>query len=247
MNAVFERREVSVLDSPMEVLLFRPAGSGPHPGILLAQHLPVAHAGLANDPFTVQTAARLAEAGYIVAVPFLFHWWPREADMAIKRVESRDDWTVADLQAAEELLKAEPDVDPQRIAVVGHCWGGRVAWLAACHLPELAAAAVFYGGNVKKALGAGNQPLIELARHINCPVIGFFGNEDTNPSPEDVEDYSAALAAAGVPHEFHQYDGAGHAFQNFSAGERFCAAASADAWDKLLVFLAEQLAPEVQH
>lgn len=236
-----------VLGKPMEVLVFRPSGSGPHAGILLAQHLPVAHAGLENDPFTLQTAERLAAAGYVVAVPFLFHWWPREASMDLKRAESRDDWTVEDMKAGLAVLQSQAGVDAARLAVVGHCWGGRVAWLAACHMPELAAAAVFYGGNVKKALGAGNQPPIELAQHINCPVIGFFGNDDGNPSPQDVDGYSAALAAAGVAHEFHQYDGAGHAFQNFTAEERFRPEASADAWDKLLDFLAETCAPSAQH
>jgi len=236
-----------VLGKPMEVLIFRPPGEGPHAGILLAQHLPVAHAGLENDPFTVQTAERLAAAGYVVAVPFLFHWWPRDLDMDIKRAESRDDWTVADMKAGLEVLQSQAGVDAARLAVVGHCWGGRIAWLAACHMPELAAAVVFYGGNVKKALGAGNQPPIELAQHINCPVIGFFGNEDGNPSPQDVDDYSAALSAAGVAHEFHQYDGAGHAFQNFASAERFRPEASADAWDKLLDFLVEQLGLPLQH
>ncbi|MGA0805958.1 MAG: dienelactone hydrolase family protein, partial [Pseudohongiellaceae bacterium] len=94
---------------------------------------------------------------------------------------------------------------------------------------------------------AGNVPPIDLARHISCPVIGFYGNEDSNPSPQDVEDYSAALSAAGIAHEFHQYDGAGHAFQNFPLPERFNAAASADAWEKLLDFLADKLGAPVAH
>jgi len=57
---------------------------------------------------------------------------------------------------------------------------------------------------------------IELAHRIRCPVLGIFGNEDANPTPVDVDDYEAALAAAAVPREFHRYDGAGHGFQDFS-------------------------------
>lgn len=231
---------VPVLDSPMEVFVFRPDGPGPHPGILLAQHIPMGHTGLENDPFTLSTAQRFADHGYIVVVPFIFHWWPRDAPMDLKRTESRDDWMLADMKAGHEVLKAQPGLDTSRIGMVGHCWGGRVAWLAACHV-RFACMATFYGGNIKKALGAGNVSPLELTPHIGCPVIGFYGNDDTNPSPQDVEDYSAALSAAGIEHEFHQYEGAGHAFQNFPMPERYREAASEDAWAKVLDFLAKHL------
>jgi len=244
---MYEVITVDVLGSPMEVFLFRPQGPGPHPGILLAQHIPLGHTGLENDPFTLTTAQRFADNGYLVAVPFIFHWWPKSAPMEAKRDASRDDWIVEDMKAGFAVLRAQPGIAPDRIAMVGHCWGGRVAWLAACYIREFAAVAMFYGGNVKKALGAGNVPPIDLVRHINCPVIGFYGNNDTNPSPQDVTDYSAALAGAGVEHDFHRYDGAGHAFQNFTAPERFNATASADAWDKVLDFLGDKLGMSVKH
>ena len=232
---------VEVLGSPMEVFVFRPKGQGPHPALLLAQHIPMGHTGIENDPFTLTTAQRFADNGYVVAVPFIFHWWPKTAPMEQKREESRDDWMVADMQAAFAVLAGMPEVDPHLIGLVGHCWGGRVAWLAACHIPQLAAMATFYGGNVKKALGAGNVPPIELTRFIACPVICFYGNNDTNPSPADVEDYRTALTLAGISHEIHQYDGAGHAFQNFQAPERYNQSASDAAWLKVLAFFKEKL------
>ncbi len=37
----------------MPVLVFEPEGGGPHPGLVIAQHLPVAHAGLEKDPFQI--------------------------------------------------------------------------------------------------------------------------------------------------------------------------------------------------
>jgi carboxymethylenebutenolidase len=73
---------------------------------------------------------------------------------------------------------------------------------------------------------------------IRCPVIGFFGNEDTTPSREDVDAYAAALASAGVEHVFHRYDGAGHAFQSFDNPERYRPEASEE---KVLAFFAEKL------
>jgi len=238
-----ETIEVKVQDqsSPMEVFLFQPEGDGPFPGLILAQHIPVGHAGIENDEFTLKTAERFAENGFSVAVPFIFHWWPKEEEMMVKAKESRDNKTVADMKAAYHLLKDSDSVDGTRIGIVGHCWGGRVAWLAAGHIPELAALAVFYGGRIKLAMGQDSPPAIDLASDINCPVMGFFGNDDQNPTPEDVDDYGAALGAADVEYTFHRYDGAGHAFQNFPTPDRYRETQSEDAWVKVLEFLGETL------
>jgi carboxymethylenebutenolidase len=232
---------LDVLGSPMEVFLFAPEGPGPHPGLILAQHLPVGHTGIENDEFTLRTAERFAAAGYYVAAPFIFHWWPKDEEMVVKAQATRDDWTVADLQATFELLAGIPEVDISAIGIAGHCWGGRVAWLGACHISMMAACAIFYGGRVKLAMGEGSPAAIELVGGIQCPVAGFFGNDDQNPTPEDVDDYSAALTEAGVEHTFHRYDGAGHAFQNFPTPERYRETQSEDAWEKVLEFFAATL------
>ena len=232
---------VTVKDSPMEIFMYTPTGDGPHPGIVLAQHIPVGHTGVENDTFTLKTAERYAENGYAVAVPFIFHWWPKSDDIQVKRDAFRDDWTALDLRATFDHLAGQDDVDGSRIGIVGHCWGGRVSWLGACQVPELKACAIFYGGRVKLQMGPGTPPAIELAGQINCPVAGFFGNEDENPPPEDVDDYEAALEAAGVPCEFHRYDNAGHAFQSFNSEERYRHDVSEDAWEKVLAFLGKNL------
>jgi carboxymethylenebutenolidase len=96
---------------------------------------------------------------------------------------------------------------------------------------------MFYGGRIKLGMGDGSPPAIDLVAQINCPVAGFFGNEDANPSPADVDDYSAALSKAGVAHDFYRYDGAGHAFQNFPTPDRYRQEQSEDAWEKVLAFL----------
>lgn len=90
-------------------------------------------------------------------------------------------------------------------------------------------------------MGPGTPPAIDRATDIKCPVIGFFGNEDTNPTPAEVDDYDKALTAAGVEHTFHRYDGAGHGFQTFSMPERYREKQSEDAWVKVLDFLAAKL------
>ena len=231
---------IEVNGNPMEVFVFRPVGPGPFPAILLAMHIP-GHTGIEHDEFTLRTAERLAENGYLTAVPFIFHWWPKSDEMGPKRDGFRDDWVVADLKAALDLLHRRDDVMDDRIAIVGHCWGGRVAWLGACHLQGLKAAAIFYGGRIRSAMGAGNPPAIDLVGDIHCPVIGFFGNDDKFPTPEDVDVYESALKQDGVPYNFYRYDGAGHAFQSFNSVDHYRKEQSEDAWEKVLAFLHENL------
>ena len=203
----------------MEVFMFPPAGDGPSPALILAQHIPVGHTGLENDIFTLVTAQRFANAGFHVAVPFIFHWWPKDGDMMEKANASRDELTLKDLNATFELLTRRADVLRSKIAIVGHCWGGRVAWLGACHIQKLAACAIFYGGRIKRAMG----------------------NDDQNPSVGDVNDYEAALTQANVTHTFYRYDNVGHAFQNFPSPERYNPRASEDAWSKVVLFLKKVL------
>ena len=238
---MYESTSLDVQGNPMHTLVFEPQGTGPHPGLVIAQHLPVAHAGLEKDPFTLEVGERYAAAGYVCVIPFIFHWWPEEEEMGVKVGAFRDDWTLADLDAAYRYLSGIDNVDAARIGILGHCWGGRVAWLGCCHNPDYKACAVFYGGRIKLSFADGGPPPIEQASRIPCPVLGIFGNEDQSPSPEDVDDYESALQAAGVAAEFHRYDGAGHGFQDFTNADRFRKAQSDDAWDKVLAFLNRQL------
>jgi carboxymethylenebutenolidase len=135
----------------------------------------------------------------------------RRSDVITRRVD-----TVQVLGSAMEIFLFEPEQPAPRsgVIVVRHCWGGRVAWLGACMLPALRACAIFYGGRIKLAMG-DQPPPIELASRIRCPVMGFFGEEDQNPTPADVDDYEKTPSNAGVEYTFHRYTGAGHAFQNF--------------------------------
>ena len=90
---------IGVQGSSREVFIFEPEGAGPHPGIVQCLH-GGGHTGIENDEFTLRTAERYAENGYVVAAPFIFHWWPKEAEMRVKSDAFRDDWTTLDLTAA---------------------------------------------------------------------------------------------------------------------------------------------------
>ncbi len=233
---------VDVNGSPMEIFMYAPDGDGPFPGLTIAQHIPVAHAGIETDPFTLKVCERYAENGYAVACPFIFHWWPKEEEMSVKRDEFRDDWTVLDMKATYDHLASQPNVDSSRIGTVGHCWGGRVTWLDLCHNPDYKAGVIFYGGRVKIPLGPETKTApIDLTGNIKSAMCCIFGKNDQGPSPEDAKDYEDAMKKAGIDYECHHYDGAGHGFQDFTNADRFAEEQSEDAWNKSLAFLKKHL------
>src|SRR3546814_19017959 len=82
-----------------------------------------------------------------------------------------------------------------KAAVVGYCWGGSVAWLAACR-HNLAAAACYYGGNIHEC--RNETP--------TCPVMFHFGAEDASIPMDQGKEIGAALQH----HEhFHLHIGPG--------------------------------------
>ena len=228
---------LTVAGEAMEVYVDKPAGAGPHPAMVVAHHRG------ALDAFTKYFVEDLAAAGYAAAAPALYHRRPAGED-SMESLKNLDDAEIiADLTATIAYLGELASVRSDKIGIVGHCMGGRVSFLGAASIPSIAACGIFYGGNTMKGWGAGNPPPIELSGSINCPVIGFFGNDDENPSPEDVAHIDEEFTEQGIAHMFHAYDGAGHAFQNFLNEAGYREEATKDSQAKLLAFLAETLKP----
>jgi carboxymethylenebutenolidase len=232
---------IEIDGTQVEMLLAVPEHEGPHPALVVAQHLP-ADRGLEADAFTQNVADRYAEAGYVCAIPYLLHRQPLERERVEKRGYLRDDEVMVDLTAAKNFLGSQDYVDNARLGVLGHCIGGRIAILAAARDPAYKAAVDFWGGGVELGWGDGVPSPLGLVPQIRCPVAGFFGNDDTNPSPDAVDALEAALKENGKAYEFHRYDGAGHAFQNFTNDDRYRPQASEDAWTKAIDFLGRSLA-----
>jgi carboxymethylenebutenolidase len=110
-------------------------------------------------------------------------------------------------------------------------------------LPNLKVAAVFYGGGVFVSWGNEGPAPSESLGNIRCPVIGFYGNLDKNPSPEDVNKIDEILTKHSVPHVFHRYPDVGHGFQQIALGRGGDAErkASDDAWAKMKAFVTEKM------
>lgn len=192
------------------------------------------------DEFTKSIVERFAGEGYLVAVPDLYHRCPAETPPAERKALLKDREVVVDVTATVDYLCARRDVAPDRIAIMGHCMGGRMALLAAGRFPRFRACIVYYGGSVDRAWGNGPTPF-ETLRNINCPILGFFGNLDKHPSPADVDLLDAELTAHTIAHTFHRYPAVGHGFQNPQHSTPPERAASEDAWAKAFAFLHQTL------
>jgi carboxymethylenebutenolidase len=216
----------------MDLYVATPPGKGPFPAVALMYH----RGGI--DDFTKDRADRLAGQGYISVAPDLFHRYP-EAENPLERLD--DPELEADINAAVTHVRAKPEFNG-KLAIMGHCMGGRIAFLGASVNPAFSAAVIYYGGNMFKVWGKGKTPPFQLLSGIRGPVIGFFGNDDKNPSPDDVTKIDAELTRLGKAHEFHRYDGAGHAFQNFVRPEQYREAAEKDSWARTIAFLKTALA-----
>jgi carboxymethylenebutenolidase len=83
-------------------------------------------------------------------------------------------------------------------------------------------------------------PVIDLAENMACPLLGLFGLDDQFPSSEEVDEIDAELTRLGKDHEFHRYEGAGHAFFN-TARDSYRPAAATDGWERIFDFYGRHL------
>ena len=112
-----------------------------------------------------------------------------------------------------------------KVAVIGYCWGGTVAWLAATRASGAACAVAYYGGGIPNFID--ERP--------SCPVLLHFGEKDTTPSPEVGREISKRYPSA----ELHLYP-AGHGFNCDHRGS-FDAPSSTLALERTLEFLGRHL------
>jgi carboxymethylenebutenolidase len=178
-----------------------------------------------------KTADRLAEAGYRALVPDLYRGkLAKAADEATHLMANLNfpDAAEQDIRGAVQYLKQSS----KKVAVGGFCMGGALTILAAVRVPEIDAAACFYG-------------IPELAaaelKKIKISLICHFANQDGWITPAKVNDLEAALKQSKSQFEIHRYD-AQHGFMNEARPEVYDAASAKQAWDHTLKFLNKTLA-----
>lgn len=225
--------KTAVDGNDMRIYMGTPNRPGPHPGVIVIQH----RGGV--DESIRDMVNRLHREGYVAAAPDYYHRQAADVDPMKRSGLLRDDEIIADTRAAIAHLKTR-NIAISRLGVVGFCLGGRASFLTASVIPEFKAAAVFYGGNMMTARGDPPTPFERLGG-LQCPVLGCFGADDTNPSPADVAKISAELTRLGKWHEFHSYRDTGHAFHNFSEPDKYRERAARGSWHELLAFFTMHL------
>lgn len=179
-------------------------------------------------------ADRFAEAGYVALAPDLYHGEQTSSPDAAGRLfmALNIEQTAHDLEAAASYLLQHEAVTGSKLGAIGFCMGGQLALLAATVSQSIGAVVDFYGihPNVK-------PDFTKLA----ASVLGIFGEQDTFVPLEAVQALEAAIQQAGGSIETHIYPNADHAFFNDTRPEVFNSTAAADAWQRTLRFLQQQL------
>ena len=226
-----------------EAYYARPSAPGKYPGVVLIHHLP------GWDEWSTEATRKLAHHGFSTICSHLyFRDGPGSPDDIGARVRAAggvaDAQVMGDAAAAMAFLKARPNSNG-KVAVMGFCSGGRHAYLAACTVPGFHAAVDCWGGNVivddPKQLNE-KRPVapIDLTEKLEIPLLGLFGNEDGNPTADQVNRTEAVLKKLGKTHEFHRYDGVGHAFFNYER-PGYKPEPMLEGWKKVFAFLNKHL------
>lgn len=209
-----------------------------YPGVL------VVHEWWGLNDYVRRRAQMLAESGYVALALDMYgeHKMAHNPDDAMKLMTAateKPEVAISRFAAAFDLLKAQGQTDPERIAAIGYCFGGAVVLNMARAGMELDGVASFHGNL---------QPMIPEARRspIKGQVVVFNGADDPFVPQEQRDAFRQEMEAAGVSYEFIDYPGAQHAFTvpeadglgvQFNMPLKYDPAADADSWQRLLAFL----------
>lgn len=212
------------------------AGDGHSLGAYLARPEGRPKAGLVvvQEIFGVNAHIRavtegFAEDGYLAIAPALFDRRERDLELAYdeagvargRTLRAEIPWDQVELDIAAAVAAA---AETGPTGVIGYCWGGSVAWLAACRLP-VAAAVGYYGGQIH-----------ELREETpRCPVQLHFGEQDTAIPLDEVSEVRRLHPEV----EVHLYP-AGHGF-NCDLRGSYHAESAASARASSLAFLGDHL------
>ena len=231
---------ISLVPTPsgvMPVYTASPEGPGPHPAILVIQ-------GMAGPGKTEFLAAdRLADNGFVGAIPDLFHRGPlcvTRDELERRRRQMQNVDIIADVNATIDHLKQHSFV-ADRIGIMGFCMGGRVSYMMASRNSDIRAAVDCYGGGVFDPDGPGPTPF-ETTAGISCPVLILDGELDEHPSPDQVRQIAAEMEKFGKLHEVHIYPEVGHGFM--SGGPRVKPEVVEDAWSRIFDWFRQHVAAE---
>lgn len=211
---------------------------------------------------TRDMARRIAAAGFVTLAVDLYRPLGKVeiTDPGPFMRELSDPDMVATIQRAVDLLHAHPAVRGAPVGVTGFCMGGTYALLSGALARGVAAVAPFYGilshrhglYHSESGLDPAKKPCepLDAARDLRCPLLAFFGAEDSFIPLADVAELERRLEGTAEAHGSHHssevrvYEGAGHAFMNDTRPAAYRPAAAADAFERMIAFFHRQLGGE---
>ena len=208
----------------VEGYLVKPKSAGRHPAVI------VIHENRGLNEHIRDMARRFAAEGFVALGPDLLSRAggtaqmksEREATDAINRLPLYG--VIDDLKTGFEFLAKHPDVNPQKIAAVGFCWGGWRSFMLATAVPQLSRAVVFYGSS--PASGYEN---------IQASVLAHYAQWDYQITGNALWT-AERMKQAGKKFQYYVYPESEHAFFN-DTGNRYNPSAAKLAWTRTLEFL----------
>lgn len=179
------------------------------PGILIFAEAP------GVGPHVMRRAAALAQMNYVALAADvngdgLVFDDPKVMLESINLLKSQPERLYRRLQAGLQALAELPQVDPDRLAVIGYCFGGWCALELARTGAALRGVAVFHG--------ALSSPQENSASQIQGKLLVCTGASDPLVPLEQVTGFSEEMSAAGLDWQVHLYGGTGHGFTSPEAG-----------------------------
>jgi carboxymethylenebutenolidase len=192
---------------------------GKLPGVL------VVHENRGLNPYIEDVARRLAVANFVAFAPdglTSVGGYPGDDEKGAAKFREVDGAKmVEDFVAAAQWLQKRPECTG-KIGAVGFCFGGGIVNTLAVRLPDLGAAAPFYG----------RQPNAEDTAKIKAPILAHYAGNDPGVDG-GIPAFEAALKANHKKYEIFVYEGTQHGFHNDTT-PRYDEAAAKLAWQRTL-------------
>lgn len=212
------------------------------PGVLIA------HAWWGQGEYARHRARQLAEMGYLAVVLDMYGQGvytddPNEAGQLAGAFYQDRDLFRARAAAGLEMLQQQPNVDPDRIAAIGYCFGGTTVLELAYSGADLAGIVSFHGSLLGPREGSDD------AETVNAKILIAHGQADPFYSNEDLLGVIDALQSAEQDVQTVFYSGAVHAFTDPGAtgelpGAKYDRRADQRSWEHMKLFFEEIFAAE---
>ncbi|MBD9484692.1 dienelactone hydrolase family protein [Pseudomonas sp. PDM14] len=181
------------------------AVSGKRPGVI------VVHEWWGLNDYTKRRARELAALGYSALAIDMYGegkntTHPKDAMAFMNAALANTDAAKARFETGLALLKAQPQTDPQRLAAIGYCFGGKVVLDMARQGVPLAAVVSFHGALVTATPATKGS--------VKAKVLVEHGEADSMITAQQVTDFKAEMDAAGADYQFVSLPGAKHGFSN---------------------------------